>query len=223
MLGLLSSGIDYKITRWLHEQTSFDSRPQVQAEILRPSGSQTTTMNSKNSNSGVPRTSKNSGTWEDRKEAGSAILRYLSDPPSTVSFLYGPAGSGKATLIKRIVGESSRYVKYTSFTCVQLTRPLMMSTRIWPEAFRYLFPLFRPTLIIDCKPICNPSSDALVIRNLANQTGYTLVFEGLAWVNKMIDMASVEFIGQTGGCFFPSSLLSRSLQTTLVLPPVIAC
>lgn len=58
--------------------------------------------------------------------------------------------------------------------------------------------LYRPTLIIDCEPIYNASSDALVIRNLANQTGYAPVFGGLAWVNRMIDMASVGLIGQKG-------------------------
>lgn len=56
----------------------------------------------------------------------------------------------------------------------------------------------RPYIVIDCASIYNAGSDAAILRQVATQTGYFPVFSGLAWINSMIDLASVGLIGQKG-------------------------
>ncbi|KAF8303080.1 hypothetical protein DL93DRAFT_2102538 [Clavulina sp. PMI_390] len=46
--------------------------------------------------------------WAERKAAESEVERYLNDLPDTVAFLYGPAGSGKSSLVHRLVSDQKR-------------------------------------------------------------------------------------------------------------------
>ncbi|KAF8589948.1 exonuclease [Ramaria rubella] len=46
--------------------------------------------------------------WKDRQEAESALDSYLSDYPSTITFLHGPAGSGKSQLLRSVLEQSDR-------------------------------------------------------------------------------------------------------------------
>lgn len=70
------------------------------------------------------------GVWKERKEAESALRSYLNDLPSkccprpgfqiptrliiiialaTVTFIHGPAGSGKTRLLKAVLKETDRW------------------------------------------------------------------------------------------------------------------
>ncbi|KZT74225.1 hypothetical protein DAEQUDRAFT_761656 [Daedalea quercina L-15889] len=46
--------------------------------------------------------------WKERKDAESAVERYLNDMPNTVAFVYGPQGSGKTSMISSLLKQSGR-------------------------------------------------------------------------------------------------------------------
>uniref|UniRef100_A0A8H7Y4C2 Mitochondrial escape protein 2 n=1 Tax=Psilocybe cubensis TaxID=181762 RepID=A0A8H7Y4C2_PSICU len=46
--------------------------------------------------------------WKERKEAESALKGYLSDMPTTIAFVHGPAGSGKITMLNSVLKQSRR-------------------------------------------------------------------------------------------------------------------
>ncbi|KAF8475410.1 RNA12 protein-domain-containing protein [Gautieria morchelliformis] len=46
--------------------------------------------------------------WKDRREAETSIDSYLYDYPSTITFVHGPAGSGKSQLIRSVLQKSDR-------------------------------------------------------------------------------------------------------------------
>ncbi|KIP10314.1 hypothetical protein PHLGIDRAFT_28547 [Phlebiopsis gigantea 11061_1 CR5-6] len=46
--------------------------------------------------------------WKEREEAAGALERYLSDAPSTVTFVHGPQGSGKSRMISAMLKETKR-------------------------------------------------------------------------------------------------------------------
>ncbi|TFY60118.1 hypothetical protein EVJ58_g5342 [Rhodofomes roseus] len=48
------------------------------------------------------------GVWKERKDAESAVERYLNDMPGTVAFIYGPQGSGKTSMISGLLKQSGR-------------------------------------------------------------------------------------------------------------------
>jgi putative ribosome biogenesis GTPase RsgA len=76
-----------------------------------------------------PEEAKNSVVWEERKEAEGMLERYLIDVPSehcsdmeitmatdfsrvigTIAFVHGPAGSGKSSVINRLLKDFHRYL-----------------------------------------------------------------------------------------------------------------
>ncbi|KAF9262196.1 exonuclease [Marasmius fiardii PR-910] len=48
------------------------------------------------------------GTWKERKDAEASLNAYLNDLPSTVTFVHGPQGSGKTTMIEAAIKHSGR-------------------------------------------------------------------------------------------------------------------
>ncbi|PPQ63196.1 hypothetical protein CVT24_005741, partial [Panaeolus cyanescens] len=77
--------------------------------------------------------------WKDRKDAEESIQAYLADMPSTVTFIHGPQGSGKTTMLKKILADSNR--SYLIIDCRPLqsapTDPILVSglaaqTGYWP-------------------------------------------------------------------------------------------
>ena len=46
--------------------------------------------------------------WKDRKEAERQLITYLSEAPSTVAFVHGPLGSGKTSMLKKVLNQTGR-------------------------------------------------------------------------------------------------------------------
>ena len=46
--------------------------------------------------------------WKDRKEAEKQLITYLLEAPSTVAFVHGPLGSGKTSMLKKVLKQSGR-------------------------------------------------------------------------------------------------------------------
>lgn len=69
--------------------------------------------------------------WKEREDAERAIQAYLSDLPSTVTFVHGPQGSGKSTMIASALKSAERYAQiFTQDTRTQIDRieNLLLST-----------------------------------------------------------------------------------------------
>ncbi|SJL04426.1 uncharacterized protein ARMOST_07792 [Armillaria ostoyae] len=115
--------------------------------------------------------------WKERKEAETAVRAYLADLPTTVTFVHGPQGSGKSTMLQTVLDDTDR-----------------------------------KSLTIDCGPLLQSSSDALLVRGLAKQTGYWPFFSFLNSVNHLLDLASMGLIGQKAGM---STSLVEQLQSIL--------
>jgi putative protein kinase ArgK-like GTPase of G3E family len=49
--------------------------------------------------------------WEDRIEAERTVERWLSEYPSTFITITGPPGSGKVSLVSRVLGKQEKYVQ----------------------------------------------------------------------------------------------------------------
>ncbi|KAF7800270.1 hypothetical protein EIP86_011517 [Pleurotus ostreatoroseus] len=49
-----------------------------------------------------------SGIWKERQEAEASLASYLSDLPNTVTFVFGPQGSGKTHMVKRTLNDAHR-------------------------------------------------------------------------------------------------------------------
>ncbi|PPQ78179.1 hypothetical protein CVT25_015512 [Psilocybe cyanescens] len=85
-------------------------------------------------------TSKAEGeVWKERKEAESALKAYLSDMPTTIAFIHGPAGSGKITMLNAVLKQSGR--TYLIIDCRKLNNApsesalvedLATQTGYWP-------------------------------------------------------------------------------------------
>jgi len=58
-------------------------------------------------------------------------------------------------------------------------------------------------LVIDCAEIARAKTDAALVNELANQTGYYPVFSFLSSINGLIDLASLGLIGQKAGFSTP--------------------
>ncbi|KAJ7903824.1 RNA12 protein-domain-containing protein [Mycena olivaceomarginata] len=65
----------------------------------------------------------------------------------------------------------------------------------------------RKTLVIDCRPLQNATSDTQLMTVLASQTGFRPFFSSLGSIHHLIDLASVGVIGQKGGLLRTSSTL----------------
>ncbi|KAK0502922.1 RNA12 protein-domain-containing protein [Armillaria luteobubalina] len=115
--------------------------------------------------------------WKERKEAETAVRAYLADLPTTITFVHGPQGSGKSTMLQTVLDNTER-----------------------------------KSLTIDCGPLLQSNSDALLVRGLAKQTGYWPFFSFLNSVNHLLDLASVGLIGQKAGM---STSLVEQLQSIL--------
>ncbi|KAK0197457.1 RNA12 protein-domain-containing protein [Armillaria mellea] len=115
--------------------------------------------------------------WKERKEAETTVRAYLADLPTTVTFVHGPQGSGKSTMLQTVLDDTDR-----------------------------------KSLTIDCGPLLQSSSDALLVRGLAKQTGYWPFFSFLNSVNHLLDLASMGLIGQKAGM---STSLMEQLQSIL--------
>ncbi|KAK7015902.1 mitochondrial escape protein 2 [Paramarasmius palmivorus] len=79
------------------------------------------------------------GLWKERKDAEAAINAYLTDLPSTVTFIHGPQGSGKTSMVESVLKDTGRVClvidcrelqKATSDT--QLVDALAKQTGYWP-------------------------------------------------------------------------------------------
>ncbi|KAF5386931.1 hypothetical protein D9615_001714 [Tricholomella constricta] len=77
--------------------------------------------------------------WRERGEAVASIKSYLTDMPSTVSFIHGPQGSGKTRMLEAILKESGR--KALIIDCrslqnttsdAQVVAALAAQTGYWP-------------------------------------------------------------------------------------------
>ncbi|KAK0210434.1 RNA12 protein-domain-containing protein [Desarmillaria ectypa] len=115
--------------------------------------------------------------WKERKEAEAAVRAYLADLPTTITFVHGPQGSGKSTMLQTVLDDTDR-----------------------------------KTLTIDCRPLLQSSSDTLLVRGLAKQTGYWPFFSFLNSVNHLLDLASMGLIGQKAGM---NTSLAEQLQSIL--------
>ncbi|KAK0448384.1 RNA12 protein-domain-containing protein [Desarmillaria tabescens] len=115
--------------------------------------------------------------WKERKEAEAAVRAYLAELPTTITFVHGPQGSGKSTMLQTVLNDTDR-----------------------------------KSLTIDCGSLLQSSSDALLVRGLAKQTGYWPFFSFLNSVNHLLDLASMGLIGQKAGM---STSLVEQLQSIL--------
>ncbi|KAK0228223.1 RNA12 protein-domain-containing protein [Armillaria fumosa] len=115
--------------------------------------------------------------WKERKEAETAVRAYLADLPTTITFVHGPQGSGKSTMLQTVLDDTDR-----------------------------------KSLTIDCGPLLQSNSDAMLVRGLAKQTGYWPFFSFLNSVNHLLDLASMGLIGQKAGM---STSLVEQLQSIL--------
>ncbi|KAI0340659.1 hypothetical protein BDW22DRAFT_1360083 [Trametopsis cervina] len=79
------------------------------------------------------------GSWKERQDAEGALGRYLSDLPTTITFIHGPQGSGKSRMIDAMLKESNR--KYlvvdvatlaSAGSDVALINGLAQQTGYWP-------------------------------------------------------------------------------------------
>ncbi|TFK55018.1 hypothetical protein OE88DRAFT_1779208 [Heliocybe sulcata] len=70
------------------------------------------------SSTGQERLQANTNVWKERKDAEDAVYRYLAEMPSSVAFLHGPQGSGKTTMLTKILQETGR--KAIVIDCGQL-------------------------------------------------------------------------------------------------------
>ncbi|KAG7452882.1 exonuclease [Guyanagaster necrorhizus] len=102
--------------------------------------------------------------WKERKEAETAVRTYLADLPTTITFVHGPQGSGKSTMLQTVLNDTDR-----------------------------------KSITIDCGLLLQSSSDTLLVRGLAEQTGYWPFFSFLNSVNHLLDLASMGLIGQKAG------------------------
>lgn len=56
----------------------------------------------------LTRTTEEEAFWKDRKEAEGQLITYLSEAPSTVAFVHGPLGSGKTSMLKKVLKQTGR-------------------------------------------------------------------------------------------------------------------
>ncbi|KAL7421170.1 mitochondrial escape protein 2 [Cryptotrichosporon argae] len=119
--------------------------------------------------------------WRDREEAERSVERWLSEYPSTFITISGPPGSGKTSLVTRVIKKPPSH-----------DQP-------------------RPALVIDCADIGKAKSDGALISALADQTGYYPVFSFLSSLNGLIDLASVGLIGQKAGFSTPVDQQLRAI------------
>ncbi|GJJ12482.1 hypothetical protein Clacol_006724 [Clathrus columnatus] len=52
----------------------------------------------------------NASAWKDRKDAEESLQSYLSDEPTTLTFVHGPAGSGKTMLLDSVLEKTPRHL-----------------------------------------------------------------------------------------------------------------
>ncbi|PCH38691.1 hypothetical protein WOLCODRAFT_131000 [Wolfiporia cocos MD-104 SS10] len=82
---------EFKLYKWLRtnalEKLSFSSESSVNAAAALPPAED---------------------VWKERKEAESALERYLNDLPNTVAFVHGPQGSGKTRMITSVLEKTGR-------------------------------------------------------------------------------------------------------------------
>ena len=88
--------------------------------------------------------------WQDRVEAEKNLGGWLAEYPSTFITVTGPSGSGKVSLVNRVLLQEKKYVVHPT-------------------------PVFRaddrPALVIDCAEIGKSKNDAALVGSLAEQTG----------------------------------------------------
>ena len=86
--------------------------------------------------------------WKERKQAKNSIKAYLTDIPTTVAFIHGPQGSGKISMVEKMIAKTGRttliidcreLLKAT--TDSQLVGTLATQTGYWP-AFTFFNRLF---------------------------------------------------------------------------------
>ncbi|KIJ17097.1 hypothetical protein PAXINDRAFT_167891 [Paxillus involutus ATCC 200175] len=58
--------------------------------------------------------------WKERKEAEMVLRSYLSDPPSTITFIHGPQGSGKSRMVSAVMRDIDR--KTLVIDCAELSK-----------------------------------------------------------------------------------------------------
>lgn len=80
-----------------------------------------------------------SDEWKEREEAESALYAYLSEAPSTVAIVHGPAGSGKTKMLTKVLKTSNR--KVVTIDCAEIDKAgsdsavivgLAKQTGYWP-------------------------------------------------------------------------------------------
>ncbi|KAF8906048.1 RNA12 protein-domain-containing protein [Gymnopilus junonius] len=83
--------------------------------------------------------SKPENGWKERGEAVSALQRYLNDMPSTIAFVHGPKGSGKASMVDSIIQQSERNTLFIDCKTLNnapsdsaLVAALAAQTGYWP-------------------------------------------------------------------------------------------
>ncbi|KAJ7366501.1 RNA12 protein-domain-containing protein [Mycena albidolilacea] len=72
----------------------------------------------------------------------------------------------------------------------------------------------RKTLVIDCRPLQNATSDTQLMTVLASQTGFRPFFSSLGFIHHLIDLASVGVIGQKANV---SSTLPEQVREMLAV------
>ncbi|KAJ9121916.1 hypothetical protein QFC24_004498 [Naganishia onofrii] len=106
--------------------------------------------------------------WSERIEQERQIEGWIGEIPSTFITVTGPAGSGKADLVNRVIADTGK-----------------------------------KALIIDCAQVAKAKTDASVVSELADQTGYYPVFSFMGSISNMIDLAALGLIGQKAGFATP--------------------
>jgi hypothetical protein len=108
--------IDFKIVQWLRRNTL--DRVGVFRKAFPPLPSPAASEDHEN-------------LWKDRKEAENALRSYLVEAPSeftadqipvasdilhigTIAFVHGPQGSGKSSMLNRVLKDMNRYVTLSS-------------------------------------------------------------------------------------------------------------
>lgn len=115
--------------------------------------------------------------WRDRREAEKQVSRWLAEYPSTFVTITGPHGSGKASLVTRVLKGQEKpalVLDCTEIAKAKNDAALVTALAEQTGAFSQ-----------NCHgPLTSP--------------GYYPVFSFLSSLNGMIDLASVGLIGQKG-------------------------
>lgn len=89
--------------------------------------------------------------WEDRIEAERTVERWLSEYPSTFITITGPPGSGKVSLVSRVLSKQEKWVLVLDIANI------------------------RPYIVVDCAEIAKAKNDSGLISALAEQTGKSAI------------------------------------------------